>query len=365
MRVKSILQLGFSIAVFSIPVFSFAENARPQSVAPEFIIEANKVYVPEPKDTLALQSHLKDFDFDWGNYTTIASNKNKMTDLELFIKQYTDPTKLDKAAQELLGNLLYKMGTFYAHVTEEPDFAIAKMDMADKLLTVKNDKIWNEDHLAYAYEQKYALTREASARESALEYSNKVITELGDTKSKEVAFAYMVKGLIQNDEMDYAGAKVDFGKALTMYDALPNDKDDQYAQMKNRYAMSLLQQNSKNPEALALLEQLNTYWQTKADADHNLYAAKTLLSLSQAYLDNDNAKAAKESLLKVVYIYENVYGPNNNKLVTPYLLLAATYKKLNEQKLAMVYQEKAQALLNPQKFIEHPRNTNNPQKRAT
>jgi len=97
-------------------------------------------------------------------------------------------------------------------------------------------------------------------KNKSLDYTNQVISVLYSGKSnKEVAFAYCVKGLVLNDAQDYRQAESSFRKALSMYETMPDGKDDQYARAKNRLANIILEQNGRDKEALAMLQQLKPY----------------------------------------------------------------------------------------------------------
>lgn len=292
-----------------------------------------------------IQFYDKDFNFDWNNYTTIAPNHAKLERIEAFLKTNHSHATLSASDQKALGKLLYKLGTFYTHVLREPDLAIEKMNLAQKLLVNKEDKAWNDNHLAYAYEQKFAVSKLDADKNKSLYYINQVISTLYSNKSnKEVAFAYCVKGLVQNDAKEYMLAENSFKKALAMYEAMPNGKDDQYARAKNRLADIILEQNGRDQESLAMLLQLKKYWVEKKNASQSPYAARNLISLGKAYLKTNNAQAARDEFDSAILIYTNIYGSNSSLLAKPYQLLSETYKKLGNLEQASIYIEKANSL---------------------
>lgn len=190
-----------------------------------------------------LRQYDKTFTFDWNKHTTIAANKRQIDKIESLLKNTHDTGQLNDADRKALGSLLYKLGTFYTHVTPKPDLAIARMNQANTILANKQDKAWNYNHLAYAYELKYAISSQADDKEKALYYTNKVISQLyPQMQNKEVAFAYCVKGLIYSDTKDYAMAETNFKTALQIYESIPGGKDEQYAKAKTHLA-TVLQKN--------------------------------------------------------------------------------------------------------------------------
>lgn len=307
---KSFIHLSLIIFIIAHPFISFANHSPP-----------NKNQI-----TLApIQQHEKDFNFDWNNFATIAPNQARISKTEAFLNTITDYSHLNNTDKQALGKLYYKLGTYYTHVTRESDLAIFKMNLADALLKDKPDKAWNYNHLAYAYEQKFAVSGKASDKDNALEYVNKVIANLyANANNKEVAFAYCVKGLIFNDAKNYLLAELSFRLALKTYESLPDGKDDQYARAKNRLANIILDQNGRDKEALVMLEQLKQYWLAKGNISQDPYAARNFISLGQAYLKTGQKQAARNELNHAIAIYKNVYGEKSPLLAKPYQLLGET-----------------------------------------
>lgn len=353
MRFRSIAQQGLALAALSTSLLAFAEAQELNAPATNLVIEANDVYVPEVRlraeRHAALENFEKNFSFDWNKSATIAGHQKVIAQLEDFLKKTNDESDLSEEDQVVLGNLLYKLGTYYTHVSRQPDTAIDKLNSAGPLLGSKEDKAWNYNQLAYAYEQKYSVTHVAADKEKALYYSNKVIADIyPNVKNKAVAFAYCINGLIQNDAQDASQAITSFKTALSIYEALPGGKDDQYARLKNRLADTILEQNNQDKDAIAMLEESKKYWLSQSNANHNPHAAKNLLSLGQAYLKIGNAKEAQDEIKKAVSIYQNVYGNHSQQLVVPYQLLSLAYKKAGDEKLADDYAQKANTLISKQ-----------------
>jgi tetratricopeptide (TPR) repeat protein len=347
MTLKSVIRFGVTMALLSSAMLAFAADQQEPPVAKNLEIQSDKIYDPDHLSLDSIQSYSKKFTFDWNDYSTIEPNKKQIEEIAAFLKA-TKPeayAKLNAADKQTLGKLFYKLGTYYTHVARQPDEAIASMERADTLLTSMEDKAWNDNHLAYAYEQKYAVSDEDADQDKALTYTDKVITKLyHGAKNKEVAFAFCVEGLVQNDAADYAQAETSFKTALAIYEHIPYGLDDQYARAKNRLANIILEVDGRDKEAIAILEELKKYWQTKDNDSHNPYAARNLISLGQAYFKVGNVNDARDQFTKAISIYQTVYGNNNKLLVEPYQLLADTYKKLGNQNLADAYEKKANAL---------------------
>ena len=245
----------------------------------------------------------------------------------------------------MLGLLLYRLGTYYSHILQEPDPAIAHLLTALPLANAPEEKAWINDQLAYAYELKYRSTRLASDREKALYYSAKVITN-SPKKNQALAFAYCVKGLVQHDAQEDAASLTSFKKAINIYKSVHAEKSDQYARAKNMLADLLLEQNPQNKTALAMLIEVKRFWTTHDHGEPNPYAARNLLSLGQAYLRLGNIKAAQTAVQKALAINQHVYGPLSEQLLTSYQLLSEVYTKVGNSKLAEAYEEKINLLTN-------------------
>lgn len=287
------------------------------------------------------------FKFDWSQYSSRSLDKNKIAAEEKFISKINDVSKLNYQEQQALGRLFYKMGAYYTHVAYEPDLAITKLTMANAMLTDLLERAWSYNQTAYAYEQKYAALDSPEDKEIALFYVNKVISEmLPNMKSKPVAFAYTIKGLIQNDAKEYTDAEKNFKAALAMYETLPNGKDDQYVKAKTGLAEAFLGQDGHEKEAISLLKQTKRYWSQKGHLTRDPYAANSIMSLGKAYLKTGQARAARDEFQTAVNIYENVYGDHNPILVKPYQLLAQAYKQLGRLDQASAYEQKADDINN-------------------
>lgn len=346
MKIKYLIQNSITIAALTMTTLALAtSHATAHATKHANTASAGSVTKQTHTPLDAIQKHEKSFNFDWNNDATIAANQERLEDTEAYLKTVKMDASLSTADRQALGMLYYKLGTFYTHVAREPDTAIIKLNLADSLLTDPQDKAWNYNHLAYAYELKFATRGQPADKSKALEYVNKVITGIfPGIKNNQVAFADCVKGLVLNDAKDFAGAEANFKEALAIYEATPGAKDDQYARAKNRLANIILEQNGRDKEAIAMLEQLKKYWQAKGNISHDPYAARNLLSLSQAYIKVGNAKAALIELNTALTIYKNVYGDYSGMLARPNQLMADAYKKLGNDDQASIYQEQADLL---------------------
>jgi len=302
----------------------------------------------------------KKFAFDWNHHETIADNKLRLLEEEQFLSTIDDISKLTPDDQEALGMLFFKLGAYYIHVLYEPDLAIMKLAMANILLTHVDAKIWSQNHLGYAYAEKYAQQPIKENKERAMYYANKVITTLTptphasdkspafDKPNEPLAFAYAVKGLMQSNLKQYTRAEKNFRAALALHEKLTDGKDDQYALIKNELADTLLKQSQPThySEALSLLKDVKKYWSQKGNLTNDPYAAVNLISLGQAYLKMGKSKAALHEFKTAILIYKNFYGEKSILLTKPYQLLAKAYKSLGNVNRAAAYEHKANALRN-------------------
>lgn len=300
--------------------------------------------VPEQNTIAALQ---KSFTFNWNNYLSIEANKNKVQSTEKFIKNIKDLSKLNDQDRRDLGLVLFRLGTYYAHIARDPDAAIEKLNQANNFLTIKREKAWNYDQLAFAYEQKYAASHHDEDKRQVFHYTNLVINNLYENEAvKEVAFAYCVKGIVFNNAGDLEKAEKNIKTALNIYEQIPGAVDDQYTRVKGELASIVLNQSKHDERAITMMEQVNQYWQAKPDADKNPYAARNLIALAQGYFKVGKTKSARNSLLASISIYSSIYGENNNLLIQPYVMLANSYEKEKDIKQALVYSDKAKIIEN-------------------
>ncbi|RDI48708.1 tetratricopeptide repeat protein [Aquicella lusitana] len=346
MKYQSIIRYGFALAFLLSAPAVLAEQETAQAPTADLVIQKDKIYNPNALSFDSVQIYEKNFD-PTQHHSVSAENQKKIDEIEIFIKK-TDPnayTKLSAADQEAFGRIAYKLGRYYLLDSRNPELALPKLELAATLLKKKQDKAWSYNYLAFAYEQKYAISDEDADKTKALDYSNKVISSLyPKAKNREVAFAYYVNGLVQKDAADYDQAKNSFETAITIYEALPEGKDDHLAVAKNSLADTLLIQDGHDQEALALLQQVDSYWKSKGNNQQNPHAAQNLLSLGEAYLKIGDSKTASDQIKKAIQIMQNVYGSQSPLLIEPYELLSSAYIKLGDQKLASVYERKANAL---------------------
>lgn len=346
MTFKATLGCGLTIGLLGTTLLAWAAKSTINPLADppptELMIQDDtNIFVPDTP----IQIANRDFTLDWNDDISIAANKDKVAAIEILLSKPVDYKKMRRVEKQALGELLYKLGTYYTHIAREPDLAIDKLDLADKLLINKEERGWNNAHLAYAYEQKYRLTQDAADKKEALSYVKDVIIPLLRTPNyKQVAFAYSVQGLVQNDAKDYAGAEASFKEALSIYEDIPDGEDDQYIRAKNKLATIILKRPSRNQEAMAMLEEVKAYWLAKSNIHYSPYAAKNFTALCAAYLKSGNAKEARDECNRAIAIYNNVYGANSTLLAKPYLLLSAAYLQLGNQEQVKIYREKMSLL---------------------
>lgn len=210
----------------------------------------------------------------------------------------------------------------------------------------KEEKAWNDNQLALAYEQRYTVSKQSADKEKSLYYTNQVLSQLyPKAKNKITAFANCVKGLISSDDKNYIQAENQFKTALAIYDSIPNSKDNQLARIKNRLADAMMDQPNRQKEAIAMMIEVKRYWAQQGSVQQNPYAARNLISLGHAYLKTGNPKAARDQFKIAVNTYKNVYGEKSPRLAKAYQSLAESYRKLGSQEQATVYDKKAQSVL--------------------
>jgi len=321
------------------PLVFAAANLEPLPPT-ELIIQPEDTFVPDSP----LVKAEKDFTFAWDDATTIEPNKNKIDALETMAKKACLASNYTVEDRKALGQLLYKLATYYTHVINTPDVAIPEFEKAQQLLTQETDLIWNKIQLAYAYAQKFGLSDNASDKKNALHYAQVIIKKYPHTQNKEVAFAYYVTALTLNNAKDYAKAQTNYEKALKIYDTLSAQNDDQYLRTKSRLAQTMLDQNNHDAEALAILEQTADNWQARGHLTENPYAAKNLIVLGKAYLKVNKTEPAQDKFNQAIAIYAKLFGDKSILLIEPYEDLADTYKILGNLNQMDTYLQKANAL---------------------
>jgi tetratricopeptide (TPR) repeat protein len=302
-------------------------------------VAANKPVSP-------VQEHENAFNFDWNKYSTATDNRAMLAQAETFLKEHPDLfAGLPAADQAAMGKLLYKLGTYYTHISRQSDLAIADLERASPLLKDTKAQAWNYNHLAYAYEQKFADGGKIADKTAALGYTHKVIAELyPHTVNSEVAFAFCVEGLVYNDAKDFPQAERRYKQALAFYEKIPGGKDDQYARAKNRLANIILDENNHDQLALAMLLQVKHYWMLQGDLAKHPYAARNFITLGQAYLKTGATQSAQAEFNDAIAIMETVYGKDNKQLIKPYLLMAEAYKRIGNETGAALYKKKAEEI---------------------
>lgn len=341
MTFLSFIRTSFVLSLITQVCFAITFNPT-DYIAKDLIIQSNKIFDPNKLSVDSLQLYEQRFDFDWNNYATIEKNKNKIDEVEAFLKTHPDFSKLTDAEKQSLGKILYKMGTFYSHVMYQPNLAIDKLILAQNFLQHKADQNWDVIQLAYAYALKFMQLHDQKAKTQAYFYITKIIDGYHHFKNKEVAFALCVQGLMHQNEKNYGLAETSMRDAIKIYEHIPNGmNNDQYIRAKSRLAKIILDMNDRDKEALTLLQELQTYWLHKNNYDQNPYAARNLFLLAQAHFKLNDIKMARDEAEKTIMIYEKLYGKHSELLVKIYHLLSAAYKKLDNQKLANAFEERA------------------------
>lgn len=308
-----IVLAGFFFAFLSTNL-SFAEPGtepkKDEQVAKNLVIEENDIYVPEVRLREERHKQLaqfdKDFTFDWHEPNLTTDDEKKIEVIEAFfqkIEKPTDPVELDEADQELMGTLSYRIGTYYLYVYHHGEPAISHLEIAESLHKQQEAKAWDNNQLAYAYREKYHVTREKADREKALYYASKVIALYPNTKNKTVAFAYTTKGLIHDSADDFKMAEAHLKTALSIYETLPNGKDEQYAHTKIHLAGLLLKlDDGRDVEAINMLQE--------AKEDLMLNNSSDLFSLGKPYLETSYPKQAKIVLSQTLAQKSNFFAIN-------------------------------------------------------
>lgn len=338
---------GIALTLLSVAPPTFADDLK--TPATNLVIEKNDIYIPEVREReerhIVLQSLDKKFNYDWNKFNTIANSHQYAKDVDRYIQKLDPQKDLNTEDYPTFANLLHKLGTYQAHVSHTADPAIDKLSSAEPLLSAKEMKAWNYNHLAYAFEKRYVETRLTADKEKSLYYTSKVIDLYPKEENRQVAYAYFIKGLVKHDAQEDDEAEKYFNLSLATYEKIPQGKDDQYTRVKTRLAETKLEQGDQDSEAIALLEQVNQYWQAKGHTEENPFAAKALLLLGQAHLNTGNTKLAQEEINKAINTYQHIYGKDNERLAKAYELLSESYIKAGDQNLAETYQQKA-ALVN-------------------
>ncbi len=264
--------------------------------------------------SLSLQLLNEAFTFDWNDYRTIESNKNKIAEIESAIeKAMPSIGTLEERERQALGLLCYKLGTFYNHIKRTPAPALEKLLIAEKILANK-ELAWTKNHIAFSYQQMLASAkREKNVEKTeenktqAIEYCSQVIKRHESLEEKEsdvesikvTAFAYCVKALAEYEVNELEMAVKSYRFALDLYEK-HGLLDDQYARAKNRYAQFLVDQKNY-AEANKAFSELEKYWLEKQD-DLNPYPARFYVSYAD-YL----AKVQPENLTIILEKYKKAY----------------------------------------------------------
>lgn len=333
------------IAVFILnsTVISAPINANPEEKI-DLVIESNKIFDPNKLSIDSLQMFEKNFHVDSRNIEKVGKDKTKIEEIESFLvtTKLEELKKLKQDDQRAFGRLLYKLGDFYTYILRSPQLAIDKMILANNFLHNKEDKAKIYNQLGYLYELKFSKSKQDADKSPALFYADQVINKFyPHNKNNEVAFAYVIKGLIERDQKNFGNAEKYLQEALQLY---KNKVDEQYIITQNRLAEVILAMNDRDQEALKILEDLKSYWQKK-QITLNYFVAKTCLVLGEAYLKLNYGTEAKTELEHAVQIFQTIFGEQSDLLIKPYQLLSSVYNRLGERKRAQFFNKKAQSLM--------------------
>ncbi len=289
------------------------------------------------------------FDFDWQSHRTIAPSFMQIQAAEAFVQSISPTSTLAASDDALLGKLLYKMGSFYAHVKRDPSAAISKLNAASQHLQQTEDQAWVNNQLAYAYELQYVHSKQQHDRDMTIALTHKVITTLyPHTINTAVAFAYGVEGLLLRDEKKYPESAARLQQAFDYYrqQGLYNDTSNR---AKSRLAHVLIKLHRHDPSVLLMLQEVKQYWIDQGDMGQIPYAANHLVALGQVYMSQKKYRAARNEFDTALSIYKNIYGAQHPILVLPYHYLAQAYRLDDKEKLADIYEEEAMRLTIPSK----------------
>lgn len=245
----------------------------------------------------------KEFTFDWNDYRTIEPNKQKIEKIEKNIYKAV-------SEKQSLGQLCYRLGTYYNHIKRTPAPALEKLLIAEELLAEK-ELAWVKNHIAYSYQQMLAAAKKENNVEDiesnkikAMEYCNQVIQQyekFEDIESiKITAFAYCVKALTEYEVDQLETGVKSYRFALDLYENY-DLRDDQYARAKNRYTQFLAEQKNYS-EANKMFEELEKYWSESQD-DFNPYQARFYVSYAD-YLVKTQPDTPAPALEKYKKAYE-------------------------------------------------------------
>ncbi len=308
-----------------------------QPIAKELIIEKDRIYNPEILSLDSVKYYSQKFNFDWNDIRTLAANKSYIATVEQFLATKPVIGQLNADDKEAFARMLYKLGTYYTHITRESERAVPILTQALPLLRNATDKAWTQNHLAYAFEQMYAQTKHPVDHQQAIRYMTQVMQADLHSQAKAIAFAYRTQGLLQRDDKQYTKAEDSLKTALRLHAA----HDTQYARTKHCLSEVLLTMDHHDLEAVNALQAVDHYWRDQPLYNQNPYAAHNLVVLGKGYIKVTQYTEAASALEHSIKIYQHVYGERSRMLAEPYELLAQVYQKLNNTKLAAVSRKKA------------------------
>jgi len=291
-------------------------------------LELFKNKLDEPMILFALEPLAKafnqDFDFDWNNYKTHASAKQKIQVMKEDVdKIIAMRAKINKSAQLELANLCYKMGCFYNHVDRDPITALKYQVIAEEIFnqhypaaaeektSATPDQAWLRAHMAFSFQQirfKGKSYPQCLQNPVLLDFAERLFSsQIMATKRRQGtldaddvnyaanhywklskqsnnylqfpeqredveqikirAFTLCVKALVyyENDQLN-AGVEC-YRSALNLYEKF-GLLDDQYARAKCRYAQMLSEQAKPLEDPGVIFSSLQKYWDEHPDKNN-------------------------------------------------------------------------------------------------
>lgn len=236
-----------------------------------------------------------EFTFDWNDAASIESARGIINKVQKIIEylQFIVPDVLTESARYQFEQLRYKAATFYLHVKydEVPNRLDIALDYLTKAkLTLQGlDYYWTLNQLACGYQQKM-MRKDFSHSENLHAVNAEVIlyNELPDASHDSrllVAFAYCTAAQGIFARGDVMVATHTYKKALNMYEAIGENKSNQYLRAKNVYATYLTKAKQLDLAEVAFKE-IHNRWQTRVDYNNNLFAGRFYVSYAKALRDD-------------------------------------------------------------------------------
>lgn len=260
----------------------------------------------------SIKSAYELFEYDWNDYTVTTDDKKveELSKLALAVKPNSDKER------QMLGEILYKAGTYYNHSKCMPEAALPHLLKAKEYLANPNELAWVDNHIAFSYQQKAFAANKASdskVAEENIKKSLNICNELVKSDPKELkdkeaikiwAFASCVKALTEYENGQLEQAIKSYKTALDLYE---NHKllDNQFARAKNRWAMMLLENGLVDAAATAYKE-LDAYWEKNnglTEDDPNSYSASFYEPYGDFLMQKGKHQNIQEAYFKYSYAH--------------------------------------------------------------